>query len=287
MIKIGKNCDIGNLKLVRNYEEIIIGDNVTIGNNVRINVKNLKIGDRSVIGEGFIIEGNNIDIGKEFYSDRDCTIGGGSCNERLSYLKIGDLCYMGTRAFINTARAITIGNEVGLGADTKLLTHGAYLNYLEGYPVQFGSIKIGNNVWIPQATILPNVEIGNDVIIAAMSLLNKNLPNGCLAGGVPCKIIKDNYYPVKLTDKEIENKIDELVTHFMTDIIGYTNGPKRIIVDGGNHKRIYIDSTLFDFEIMRIDGPATEFCEKFRQECRRFGIRFKYYPDEKIGIYKS
>ena len=84
-----------------------------------------------------------------------------------------------------------------------------------------------------------------------------------------------------------ENKIDELVTHFMTDIIGYTNGPKRIIVDGGNHKRIYIDSTLFDFEIMRIDGPATEFCEKFRQECRRFGIRFKYYPDEKIGIYKS
>jgi hypothetical protein len=194
---------------------------------------------------------------------------------------------MGTRAFINTARKVTIGNEVGLGAETKLLTHGAFLSYFEGYPVEFGPISIGNDVWIPQATILPNVNIGNNVIVCAMSLINKNLPDGCLAGGVPCKIIENNKYPIKNLDKIIEVKVDELATHFMVDVIGYGNGPKKIIIDGGNKKRLYVDDcmTLFDFEIMRIDGPATPLCEKFKNECRRYGIRFRYYTED--GMYKS
>lgn len=286
-IKIGKNCKIGNLKLSPNYKEIIIGDNVTIGNDVRIDVKNLKIGDRSIIGEGFNIEGRDIVLGIEFFSDKYCTIGGGSCKDLKSSFKIGDLCYLGEYVFINTARPVIIGNEVGLGQDTRLYTHGAYLSFLDGFPVEFGPITIGDNVWIPNAQILPNVTIGNNTVIGAGSLVNKSIPAGSLAVGVPAKIIKENYYPLKLDNKTIEDKIDKFVSHFITDITGDIMGPRKIVFDGGNVKRVYVDNcmTLFDFESKRIDGQATELCEKFKNEARRYGYRFKYYNDN--GVYRT
>ncbi len=53
-------------------------------------------------------------------------------------------------------------------------------------------IKIGNHVWIgSNVTVLKGVEIGDGSIIAAGSLVNKNIPPGVLAGGVPAKILKE------------------------------------------------------------------------------------------------
>lgn len=287
MITIGKNCKIGNLRLAPTYENITIGNNVTIGDNVRIDVKKLKIGDRSIIGEGFIIEGRDIVLGTEFYSGKNCTIGGGSCKDLSSSLKVGDLCHFGEYVFINTARPVVIGNEVGLGQHTRVYTHGAYLSFLDGYPVEFGPVTIGNNVWIPNAQILPNVTIGNNCVIGAGSVVNKSIPSGSLAVGVPAKIIKENYYPIKLDQKTVEDKLDKFVTHFLVNILGETLGPKKIIFDGGSKKRVYVDDcmTLFDFEANRIDGRATPICEKFRNESRRWGYRFKYYVED--GMYKS
>jgi hypothetical protein len=120
-----------------------------------------------------------------------------------------------------------------------------------------------------------------------MSLVNKSLPSGCLAGGIPCRVIRENCYPKKLDEKQTDILIDGLVTHFMVDIMDCKDTPKKIMLDGGNKKRLYVDDrmTLFDFETMRIDGPVTELTEKFKNECRRYGIRFRYYNDN--GLYKS
>lgn len=50
---------------------------------------------------------------------------------------------------------------------------------------------IGNNVWIgDKATILPNVSIGNGAIIAANSVVTKDVPEYCIVAGNPAKIIK-------------------------------------------------------------------------------------------------
>lgn len=40
------------------------------------------------------------------------------------------------------------------------------------------------------ATILPNITIGNNAIIGAGSVVTKNIPNNCVAVGIPAKIIK-------------------------------------------------------------------------------------------------
>ena len=57
---------------------------------------------------------------------------------------------------------------------------------------EFGkNIHIGENVWIgSHATILPGVTIGDNAIIAAGSVVTKDIPANSIAAGVPAKIIK-------------------------------------------------------------------------------------------------
>lgn len=52
------------------------------------------------------------------------------------------------------------------------------------------SIQIGNDVWIGMnSIILPGVKIGNGVTIAAGSVVNRDIPDYSIAGGVPAKVI--------------------------------------------------------------------------------------------------
>ena len=52
-------------------------------------------------------------------------------------------------------------------------------------------ITIGKHVWIGQnAMILKGVNIGDGAVIAAGAVVTKDVPAGCLAAGVPAKVIK-------------------------------------------------------------------------------------------------
>ncbi len=54
-----------------------------------------------------------------------------------------------------------------------------------------GDTVIGNDVWIGQnVTVMPGVHIGDGAIIAANSVVSKDIPPYHIAGGNPCKIIK-------------------------------------------------------------------------------------------------
>lgn len=57
--------------------------------------------------------------------------------------------------------------------------------------VSKGPIEIGKNVWIcDNVCILPGVKIGNNCIIGANSVVNKDIPDNCLAAGNPARVIK-------------------------------------------------------------------------------------------------
>ena len=52
-------------------------------------------------------------------------------------------------------------------------------------------IFIGDDVWIGgNATILPGVHIGNNVIVAAGAVVNRDVPDNCLVAGVPARVIR-------------------------------------------------------------------------------------------------
>ena len=50
---------------------------------------------------------------------------------------------------------------------------------------------IGDDVWIgANAVILPGVTIGSHCVVAAGAVVTKDVPDNCVVGGVPTKVIK-------------------------------------------------------------------------------------------------
>lgn len=64
---------------------------------------------------------------------------------------------------------------------------------LDDLPLK-GDTVIGNDVWIGQnVTVLPGVHVGDGAIIAANSVVAKDVPAYCIAGGNPCKVIRSRF----------------------------------------------------------------------------------------------
>jgi acetyltransferase-like isoleucine patch superfamily enzyme len=210
-IKVRKLNVEDNTKISRGV--LIRGGNITIGKNVTIreyctvDVKEkLFLGDGSFINPYCRLLGRDVEIGRNFRMLTWSSIGGGSCFEIQSKLRMGNNCHLGEFSFINTADEVFIGEEVGIGMRSAIFTHGAYQSFIQGYPVTFGPIRIEDNCWLPQAVVLPGVTIGKGSVIATGSLVNRSLPAFCLAGGIPAKIIRENAFSGPPTD-EVKRKL--------------------------------------------------------------------------------
>lgn len=95
----------------------------------------------------------------------------------------------GTKFDPSNCWLITIGDDVRLSNRVQIIAHDFSPMHYTGY-ARFGKVTIGNRVWVGTgATILMNVHIGNDVIIGAGSIVNKDVPDGCVVAGVPAKVI--------------------------------------------------------------------------------------------------
>ncbi|MFB9274279.1 acyltransferase [Cohnella cellulosilytica] len=78
---------------------------------------------------------------------------------------------------------ITVGDNSIIGYNSTLLTH-EYL--IKEY--RLGEIRIGSNVMIgANVTILPGVTIGDDAIVAAGSVVHKDVAPGARVGGNPLR----------------------------------------------------------------------------------------------------
>lgn len=90
---------------------------------------------------------------------------------------------------------IKIGKNSTLAYQTTILTsanpNGPFNNLSKIYPPIKAPVIIGDNVWIGARTvILPGVTIGNNVVVAAGSVVTKDVPDNCLVAGVPAIIKK-------------------------------------------------------------------------------------------------
>jgi acetyltransferase-like isoleucine patch superfamily enzyme len=252
--------------------KIKIGKDVIIESGTILDFEGT-IGDRTIIRSKVRIEGRNIDIGKEAYLDHGAWVGGGSCWDPCAYLKAGDFLHMGWNSQINTARGVTIGDECGIGIETKIFTHSAYLSFLDGFPISWAPVKIGDRVWIPNGRVLPGITIGDNVVVITGSVINKNLPSGCLAGGNPVRILKENYYPRPIDFNECKDMLIQQLS-----MLGIRNF-------NFYSKRLEIGTTIFDLKERTIAGEATEQTELAKNQLRRNGIRFPYHV--KDGKYFS
>ena len=92
-------------------------------------------------------------------------------------------------------KLISIGNNVWIASDVLLVPHDVIHRMLNncveggGFQEHLGCIDIKDNVFIgSNSTILPDVIIGPNAIVAAGTLVNKSIRGGVYAG-VPAKYI--------------------------------------------------------------------------------------------------
>lgn len=65
--------------------------------------------------------------------------------------------------------------------------------------VEYESIVLGNDVWIgARAIVMDGVKIGHGAVVAANSVVTKDVPPYAIVGGVPAKIIKYRFTPEKV-----------------------------------------------------------------------------------------
>lgn len=173
-VKFGKRMKVPNKIYVYGKGDIIIGDDLTFSSGSGANSI-----CRNIRGELFVHEGAQIIIG-----DR---------------VGISSACLW-------SKKRITIGNDVKIGGDCIILDNDAHpLNFqyrriptnnskqvLEGKSeISTSPITIDDDVWIgARCQILKGVHIGPRSIIAAGSVVVKDVPADVIAGGIPCKILK-------------------------------------------------------------------------------------------------
>ena len=124
--------------------------------------------------------------------------------KRAEYLRkhqllkeIGENCMYQSRNFPMDPKMVKIHDNVTIAADVTFCTHDAirhmlYFRDYGQYVPHLGCIEVEQNVFIGIGSIImPNVHIGKDSIIAAGSLVLRDVHPGTVVGGVPAKVIGD------------------------------------------------------------------------------------------------
>lgn len=169
-IKLGKNIKFRNMPIIEAGKgtSLVFGDNVVVNSERREYFLNMhspckflldKFGAKIIIGKNTRIHG--------------------TCIHAYSSIEIGENCLIAanTQIFDGSGHDLALENP-----DNRINTYGSSK-----------PIKIGNSVWIgANSIILPGVNIGYGSVVAAGSVVTKNIPEKCLVGGNPAKIIKKN-----------------------------------------------------------------------------------------------
>ncbi len=121
-----------------------------------------------LIEQPFVCDyGYNISVGKNFYSNHNLVI-------------------------LDCAK-VSFGNNVFIAPNCGFYTAGHPLEASErNKGLEYARpITVGDNVWFgANVSVLPGVTIGDNCVIGAGSVVNKDIPANSLAVGNPCKVIR-------------------------------------------------------------------------------------------------
>ena len=128
-----------------------------------------RIGDSFLIHSPFRCDfGKHIFIGKNFISNFNLTI----LDEAI--VTIGDNVFVGPNCGIYTINHALLPDQRNAGV------------------MQAAPVTIGNDVWLAaDVKVLPGVTIGDGAVIGAGSVVTRDIPPRVLAAGNPCRVIRE------------------------------------------------------------------------------------------------
>lgn len=118
-------------------------------------------------------------------------------------LKLGKNCHLGDNVHLVASRSVVIGDNLLCASKVFIsdTSHGDYSSDQKTTsspkadpntrPLFSKSIEIGNNVWIGEnVVVLAGAKIGDGCIIGSNAVVTKEIPDNCIAAGIPAKPIK-------------------------------------------------------------------------------------------------
>jgi acetyltransferase-like isoleucine patch superfamily enzyme len=174
LIFLGRHCRI------KHKSHLYLGRTITIGDYVEIN---------ALSKEGIII-GDNVSILRNTIIE--CT---GVLRSLGEGLVVGNNVGFAQNCFIQVRGKVLIGNNVIFGPGVSIFSENHIFSDPSVPVSKQGETRIGvcigDGAWLGSgAIVLDGVTIGENSIIAAGSVVTKDVPPRAVAAGIPAKIIK-------------------------------------------------------------------------------------------------
>jgi maltose O-acetyltransferase len=116
------------------------------------------------------------------------------------YIRFGQSPHIGCNTLIDYTGTIEAGDRLTISDGASIFTHSHPLSGLAQdwrlEPVYHSRLKIGDDVWIAcNAVVLETVrEIGDGAVVAAGSIVTKDIPAGAIVAGNPAQIVRTRNY---------------------------------------------------------------------------------------------
>ena len=243
-VTIGNNCVFGKTRPTSNQGLIKFGDYTTIHDNCQFYISD----EHFITGDYCTFHKNILATGYK------------SCD-------IGHNVWFGQNSIINSTDSLKIGNNCGFGAYSKIWTHAAWGDVVEGCRLlvgvpdmdcKSGAITIGDDFWgVGSITISPGVTIGNKVIALTNSLITKDVPDNTVVAGTPAKPVSIDG-DVSAYKKLNSDEKYQLMKKFSADFakinkrsIDYDDEMKKISINDGpsaNKRQLIINCSEVSIE---------------------------------------
>lgn len=110
-----------------------------------------------------------------------------------SNISLGKRCFFNFNCVVLDVCRVTIGDFTLFGPAVQIYTATHPLEPVLRRTQEFGKpVVIGSDVWVGGGAIIcPGVTVGSRTVIGAGSVVTRDIPDGVLAAGNPCRVIRE------------------------------------------------------------------------------------------------
>lgn len=241
------------------------GAGCEIGDDVTVDVaEEVVLGDRCVVAPGTYFGGRRVTVGDDFYGydwshqGRALDVGRGRRDDEDAVFTVGARCTLHDNR-IDLARAVTLGDDVGLSPEVVVYTHGYWLGPLDGHPCRYEPVTVGDQSLVGfRSALLAGARVGSRCVVGAGSVVPAGVyKSGCVYAGNPAQLLKQCEYPgLPVRAKMLDRMMEEYAR--TCDYRGFPYSPS------WDYPVIKTVAVEIDVERLTLTGKETEVSDDLR-----------------------